>query len=376
MLRINPGKLIIYSVLIVMILALAVVFMQFFENIPTEGTSLGLDNMFFEMDNWDINYDVSTGLRNPPWTLLPLVPLGSLFSLRANWGLLVLFMIAACMLAVPRVRPLWRYALGVILSVFCFHALRTMADANQEGYIIAAVLALLVGYQKKDPVIFTIGVLFIPFKPQETYLLIIVVAVYVLQTWKVREWLMPALVTAAIVIPSMLWRGREWIEVMTNHYAVDLIINMSFWGTLNRIGLPVIVVHAAMIAVGLISLVACWFARRDISRDKAGMLIVASMLVAPYAAGNNLATVNSISLVPLFLVSPWVGGALIFLINFPGFWPRDLAFNYQTYWWTGLMVIIWAVLLWRIYHYEIRPTQAEKGSGDVRLGDAALDHGQ
>lgn len=77
------------------------------------------------------------------------------------------------------------------------------------------------------------------------------------------------------------------------------------------------------------------------------MLIAGSLLIAPYAAGNSVLSVLAIGMIPLFQSNLLLGGILVALVNLPFLWSTDVLYNFQSYYWTVVVLIIWAVLVWR-----------------------------
>src|SRR5690349_11973906 len=79
----------------------AALFIYFFEQLPVEGTTLGIDwlGLHGEFQGGTIHYSITDGLRNPPWSVLPIVPLG-LLSPRASWGVLSLLTILVFVISV------------------------------------------------------------------------------------------------------------------------------------------------------------------------------------------------------------------------------------------------------------------------------------
>jgi hypothetical protein len=77
------------------------------------------------------------------------------------------------------------------------------------------------------------------------------------------------------------------------------------------------------------------------------MLIAGSLLIAPYAAGNSVLSVLAIGIIPLLQSNLLLGGILIVLVNLPYLWSLDMLYNYQAYYWTIVVFLIWAILVWR-----------------------------
>jgi hypothetical protein len=350
-------RILTYAFVALCVLFTAGVFITFFERLPIEGTTLGIDNIFYELDEWDVHYSVTNGLRNPPWSVLPLVPIASLLSRKAAWGLLVFFTVAVTVLSVPRTPRRWLYLLCVLLAVASFPSLRNIADANLEGMVIAGVLLVVAGYKREHPLILAVGILLATVKPQSVSLLMLTLGVYVLQTWKPRQWLTCAGLVAAVVVPTFLWRGGDWLAALRGTYQAGSIIDIGLAAALNRTGIvPPLIVTAAVLIVLAVTLWTAWRSRRDLSREKAGMLLCGSMLIAPYVAGNSIATVLAIGIIPLFMARPLVGGILIAMVNFPFFWSAEWLYHYQSYWWTLILLLTWFILNWRIYSREVLPS--------------------
>lgn len=360
MTTLNRSTVLPYVLVAAALILAAAVFIITFQNLPTEGTRLGIDNIFYALDNWDIQYSPTgrDGLKNPPWSVLPLIPIGTLLELKAAWGLLVFLTIGITILSVPQFRPRWRYWLAVALTVISYPSLRNIADANLEGILIAGVLLVLAGFNRKSPWLLALGVLVATVKPQSVSLLLVVLAVYVLQTGTVRSWLTCGVITAAVVIPAMLWRGEAWLNSIRNQYQAGTIIDIGLTAALNRTGVvPPLLVTLAILAVLVITLAVAWFSRRELSHEKMGLLLAGSMLIAPYVAGNSMLAIIAFGMIPLFIAVPPVGIVLLLLVNFPFLWSRELVYDYSSYWWTLLLLTTWGILIWRIYQREIK-TQA------------------
>jgi hypothetical protein len=336
----------------------ALVFVRFFEMLPTEGTSFALDNLMADLAGWDIRYHLNRGFRNPPWSLLVLIPVGSLLSPRASWGILVFLTVVVLVWSVPRTNPRWLFWLCVLLLVTSHPALRNAADSNYEGLVIGGLLLLVGGYTRANPVLLAAGALQATMKPQSTVLLIPVLGVYLLQSWQPRRWLIFGGLVLAVVIPTLLWRGADWLATMRGTYTFGDAFDISLRASLHRLG--VVSPSLALLltaAIGLATLAAAWFGNRTLSREKVGLLVAGSMLIAPYAAGNSLLTLLAIGIIPLMIERKLLGWLLFIQINLEYLWiavfPVDFRQVYQGYWSTLVLLLAWGVLLWHVYHTEI-----------------------
>jgi len=225
--------------------------------------------------------------------------------------------------------------------------------------MIAGVLLLFYGYKHQHGVALAAGILLASAKPQSITLFMLIMGIYVLFTWPPKQWMRVAVIAACVVIPTFLWRGEIWLDAVQGTYQAGSIIDVSISAALNRTGVvPSAVIWFVWAIILFITLVFAWVTRFEMSREKAGMLIAAMLLLAPYAAGNSVLLALIIGIIPLFMVQPFVGGTLILLINVPFFWNTEMLFNYQSYWWTMILVSAWIVLGWRVYRVHDAPSAA------------------
>jgi hypothetical protein len=120
----------------------------------------------------------------------------------------------------------------------------------------------------------------------------------------------------------------------------------SLWATLERAGIASLTIRAG---VGMAFLAAtlywAWKSGPTFSRAKAAMLISASLLLAPYSAGNSILTVLAVGIIPLFQKRPWIGGLLILLIDLPFLATRELLYWGQGYYWPAFLLLVWALMI-------------------------------
>ena len=335
-----------------------------FEQIPTQNNSLAIDWKAFwsSMRGGDLQYWPSDGLRFPPWSLVPLLPLGFL-PMQAAWGILVGVGIILLVASVPRIGSRAFYWLSILLLVISFPSIRNIADGNMESLVVGGVLLILYGYSPKHPYAVVIGILMATIKPQEVTLLLVVVALYVLLTWTPRNWLKMGLYLAGAIALSLLWRGQSWfVALFGPNYQkyTNSIIDISVSAALRRLGfVPSVVIALFWLVILGITLFVAWKSGTTLSREKAGMLIAGSLLIAPYAAGNSVLSVLAIGMIPLFQSTRLLGGILIALVHFPFLWAPDALYNFQAYYWTTVLFISWAFLAWRCLSVASQPNAAE-----------------
>ena len=199
--------------------AAALLFDAIFSQVSVEGTSLAIDWRGVHKDFAGGTITYYNGLRNPPWSVLPLLPLG-LLSMGASWGLLIFFTFLVLVISVPR------------------HPRRAV--------FWLSVLLLMVGYRARQPYLLAGGMLLASAKPHEAVLLLAVVALYLWQTWPPGEWLKAAGAAALVVGLTLLWRGGEWFGALTGTYQQGSIMDISLWTALTRTGLVAPAVRALL----------------------------------------------------------------------------------------------------------------------------------
>jgi hypothetical protein len=345
-------KILDLAFLALSILAVLILFAIFFEKIPTQNNTLAMDwkTSWASIRGGDLQYLPVDGLRFPPWSFVPLLPLG-LLPMQTAWGILAGVGVVILVVSVPRIESKAFYWLSIILLVISFPSIRNIADGNMENLVVGGVLLILYGYSSKHIYALVAGILLATIKLQEVTLLLMVVALYVLLTWTPRNWLKMGLWLTGAIALSLIWRGQSWFVALfgLNYLKyTNSIIDISVFAALRRLGfIPPFVITLFWMAILGITLFAAWKSRTTLSREKAGMLIAGSLLIAPYAAGNSVLSVLAIGIIPLLQANRLLGGILIVLVNLPYLWSSDLLYNFQAYYWTVVIFITWAFLAWR-----------------------------
>jgi hypothetical protein len=108
--------------------------------------------------------------------MLPVLPLGFL-SFRTSWGLLTLLTLAVLVVSIP-------------------------PSANRKLWWLQVILLATA-------------------KVQEVWLLLLVVAHYILKTWSPRRWLAAGALVTIVVALSILWFGLGWWTAMTSISQLD-----------------------------------------------------------------------------------------------------------------------------------------------------------
>jgi lipid-A-disaccharide synthase-like uncharacterized protein len=341
------------ALIIVVVIALGALFAWMFGQLPTERAGIAYDwtfRIYEALEGGKLQYQPIVGPHHPPWSMLPLIPLG-LLSPSASWGVLVYAYLLVLTISVPYKRPIWRSVLALILMLVSSVAVRAMLDGNLEILSLTGSLVLILGYNTRRPLVVAIGVLLASAKPQVGTSLIVVVGIYMLLTWPRAAWLKAAAVVLPIVVVTFLWRGRDWLEV-------GLATGHSGWvgSSILTHSLPPILAWALIGAVGVITLFILAKSDYTLSREKAGMIIAANLFIAPFGSVNSLLPVLAVGIIPLFIRRPWLGLPVIALLIFPNVLRLGWALSNQAIpadvpdeFWNIPVFVAWAILAWQVY---------------------------
>jgi len=325
----------------------------FFAIIPIEGTTLAMDwkGLWAGIKDGVIQYgDAQTGLRIPPWSIVVLLPLGFL-PFRLSWGLLALVTLAVLIISVPDAPKSLRI-FAIFALATSYPTLRTIADGNLEALVIVGALLLVYGFDHGSPAAVIAGILLIATKIQESWILLLILPFFMFSQLEKPQNVRVILGVLAIVAVSLFWKGREWIEAVLVIEQRGSIMDSSLWACASRWGvsfplaaLAGLAIFGGTVATGLRN-------RNHLSNELIGFLIAASLLLAPYAAGNSYLTPLALGVVPLFLNSPLLGLALVLLANAPYLviHQRELLYWWSAAYWTLLLLLTWAILgidLWQ-----------------------------
>jgi hypothetical protein len=327
-------------------------FAVFFEQIPIQNNTLAMDWKTFwsSLRGGDLQYWPSEGVRFPPWSIVPLLPLG-LLPMQAAWGILVAVGIFLQVVSVPRIGSRSFYWLTILLLIISFPSIRNFADGNMESLVVGGVLLILYGYSSKHLNAVVIGILIASIKLQEVTLLLVVLALYILITWTPYNRMKIGLYLSGAIGISLVWRGQSWfVSLFGANYQkyTNSIIDISVSAAIRRLDfIPTYVIPLISIVILGITLFVAWKSRMTLPREKAGMLIAGSILIAPYASGNSVLSLLAIGIIPLFQSNKLLGGFLIALVNIPFLWSSEMLYNFQAYYWTIIVFITWAFLTWR-----------------------------
>jgi hypothetical protein len=341
-----------YGIAAAAVLAVTLMVVWFFMRIPIEGTTLAMDWITIRpgVDRWDLSYGSDSLLRITPWSAIFLLPLGQL-PLNAGWGMVAVLTLIVLTLCVPREQDAGgKWIAGVFAAVFSFLALRTMADGNVEFLTLAGLMLLEAGLLRKSPIVFALGILLTVSKVQETWILMIFLPLMAGREWNPRRWLITVGVVGLAVVFGILWRGREWFASVFAIQDRGSIMDSSLLAAVQRAGGAFetasflwIVLITATAAVAVLYI-------RSYSREAIGFLTTASLLLAPYAAGNNVLVVYAMAIIPLLIARHWEGVLLAVLCNLPFLllpFP-DVNYRYSASYWTLVLILTWVFLAFRL----------------------------
>jgi hypothetical protein len=252
------------------------------------------------------------------------------------------------LISVPQIpnKPL-QYVAMVLLAT-SYLSLRHIADGNLEGFVIAGILLLLYGFTQGNFWLLLAGLLLAPIKTQETWILLLATGYYLVTTWPRRRWLALGGLLALVAIPTLLWKGQEWFLSMSTSPFRNSIMDSSLLAALYRLGWPGWASAIVWVSIAAVTVWVMAATPKTLSREKAGLLITAGLILSPYSAGNSVLTVLAIGIVPLLFKRPLIGFGLFLLVDLPFFFPTSFAYNFSAFYWTAILLIVFGVLIWSV----------------------------
>lgn len=315
----------------------------FFLLLPIENTSLALDwqGIWQGIRGGEVHY--GTGLRNPPWSLIPILPLG-LVPFRVSWALISILTVFVLLISVPRSSDRWFLLLGSLLLVTSFPSLQHIADGNLEAIVIVGIMLSLYGYNSEKPIPLAIGILLSSAKPQESAFFLLVIGMSSLLRWPFRKVCFYLAIVIVVIAPSMLIAGEEWLQAFKGIEHRGSIMDVSLVASMNRLNMPAWAILISWVVLLVLTMHLSFIKGESLSRIKAGFLISASLLLSPYAAGNNLLTVLAIGALPLLMKHPLAGILLFATTDLQYFIPGSIRFTWGATYVTLLLLLNWFVL--------------------------------
>ncbi len=348
-------------------LAAMLLMVWFFMRIPTEGNTLAMDWKLIRpgVVDWELTYSPENGMRYPPWSAVLLLPLGQI-PLAAGWGVVTFLTILILPLTLPREWDSGRKRiLGVFALVLAYPTLRTIADGNIEFLILGGLVLLEYGLYAENLLFFVAGVLLSATKVQETWLLLVFLPLLAGKKWNLRRGAAAVGVLALVVLPAMIWKGREWILSMVTSPYKGSVMDSSLLTMVQRLGAaPAMAFLAWAIVFGLTILIGVKYVR-GYSREAVGFFTAGSLLLAPYASSNNFIIPYAFGVVPLLLARRREGVVLAVLVNLPYLLLsyRDFLYQYGALYWTLVMALAWI-----LFALCLRSKKKEAGAGPAETG--------
>ncbi|HRF49069.1 MAG TPA: glycosyltransferase family 87 protein [Anaerolineales bacterium] len=298
---------------------------------------------------------------NPPWTQLMLVPFG-LLSFKASWALWTLITLSVFVLAVPQRDGGQAWPLALVLGMGSFWTLRALADGALEAFVVAGALVMVWAWRTRRPFWLGVGVLLATAKYQESWLLVLGAGVLCLRDWRPAQWARALTLVVGVAVPTLAWLGPAWFARLTHGAQgvgfspniARLGSNISLTALGGIAGWPAAATWVITILVLIATAATLWARSRALGTRTLGLLLSASMLVAPYVGLLSLASLVLLVLLPLMRRRRWVGLALIAWANLPyltAFRPGTTGqFEWPELAHLGLLAATWLMLtfeLWR-----------------------------
>jgi hypothetical protein len=278
-------------------------------------------------------------LNNPPWILLLLTPLSMLPPAMMHG-----FLVAVTALALyAAMRPYRRFRAAFVLALISMPMLATVWNGQLEFLSLLGVTWGYSAVQQRRPLRLSVALLLMAAKPQETWLIILLLLVASWRQWSWRDWLKIGVPVGIIALLTSLWLGFDWLTRTLNGavtYANDWE-NISLWRLGQSLPAPMGVVLWGSAA--LITLILLWRAR--ISRQGLALGAVGANLLSPYLTPPHLLMTMAFGWGYLFDRSlPW--GALAYLASLTPllrFASADQSWNQID---LLFPLVVWAGLVW------------------------------
>lgn len=325
----------------------AVFFVWAFSRLPLNETAQAFDWKAF----WNgthalrIDYGGIPPLYNPPWTLALLWAL-TVWPLATSWGLVSLATTAILAYSVPRhpQRAIWLTSLLALL--LSYPALRHLVDGNIEALVIAGALLLALALREKSAAGLALAGLLLTAKVQASWLLLIILGLYIWRRWPRRDLLAAAGWAAAGSLPFVMWRGANWWAAVSDVSFTST--NISLLETLHTWQTPDWARLVLWCTVFFITLWVTWKQPELESRSALGALLAAGLLLSPYASTHGVLVPLAVGVVPVGQRRRGAGVLLSALCFIP--YLTALNFDWRLQWensyWTGVLLLSWLVLLW------------------------------
>ncbi len=218
---------------------------------------------------------------NPPWALILLLPLG-LFPVDLARGLLLVATLLAMAWAMHDYR---RSKVSYPLAVISMPFLAMLWVGQIEAFALAGTVLAYRATKQRNEWQLALGLLMMLIKPQETWVIVLLIAGGVAQQWRPRRYVNAALLVFGAALVTSLLFGFGWLDrILSGPSYANGWQNFSLWQL--SAYLPQVIVVGLWIVIALITL---WSLRRaGLSRMGLAVAAVASNLLSPYLTGPHL----------------------------------------------------------------------------------------
>lgn len=340
--------------------------------LPLDDIGYGADwrNVFWGA--WQTGHlEYTPGLNNPPWTLWLLWPFAQM-PFRTSWALWTLLTVAVLIVSVPARRDGRAHIWLILALLLSFWTLRLLVEGNLAALVIAGALLIMNGSRHHSLWQMIAGIVLVTAKVQESWLLLLALTWELWKLWPPRRWLLVASGVAALILPSLFVSGRDWVASAFGAnssfllHAVRTSGNASWLGIARWAETPSVLIWLVWLAV-LAATVWLWqTSRPTLTREKAGLLIAASMLLSPYTGGASLPVLLALGLIPLWQNHGRLGFGL-WLVSCSPYLSVIAASQWGGAWpdWAqlALMLLIWAALGWEIWRTKTHAAIYPEPSG-------------
>jgi len=195
-------------------------------------------------------------------------------------------------------------------------------------------------------------------KPQETWLFLGVLFYLILRYWTPCQKIKVSIIVGNFLLISMFLWGLEWgTALFTNPKGeVNLsaamgrgsLIDITLAAALGRLGMQIWGIRLIWLLLLITTAVIVFYSRYSPLRSITPFLLSASMLLAPYVSGNSFLTIVAMAIIPMLQHDKAWGIPLYVLTEIPFFATTTWLINYQSYYWTLLLLVVWGLTGWFI----------------------------
>lgn len=218
---------------------------------------------------------------NPPWALVLLLPLG-VFSPDVGRGLL---------LAVTLVVMAWvmhdyrRFPVSYPLAVISLPFFAVLWVGQVEVFALVGAMIAYRAVFRRSAWLMAAGLLLLTIKPQETFLIVLLLLAGSIRQWSIRDWIKIAGMFIVVALMTSLLLGFGWLDrILSGPAYASGWQNFSVWQLSRSVPRVSVIGLWLLIAIGTV-----WALRRaGLSRLGLAIAAVGSNLLSPYLTGPHL----------------------------------------------------------------------------------------